>query len=366
MMSKRGILQGLGGIAGASLLSTAARSAAKPHGAGYLMPDEAGPHLRTFMQWPVNRKVHPDSLFLDMLQDTIADIANAISDFEPVVMMMDAGFVGKARKKLSGAVEIWEIPTDDLWCRDSGPVFVANPQGEIAISHLNFNGWGAKQVHGNDGRIAARIAERLGLPLLDNGLVGEAGGVESDGAGTLIAHESSWINPNRNKGSKADIEALMLEAFGADAIIWAPGVKGADITDYHIDALARFVAPGKALIQLPDKIYPGDPWSRAAFESYDILSQATDAEGRKLELVVIPDPQKTRVESDDFVASYVNYYVCNGAVVAARFGDAEADAIAAETLAELYPGREIVTLDIDPVGEVGGGIHCATQQQPAV
>lgn len=369
MMTRRTFIHqvaGTGGAAAAGLLPGLSARAASSAYAGFWMPEETEPHLRTFMQWPVNPKVHPDRAFLDMLQQSIAGIANAISEFEPVVMLMDASYAKRARQLLSSAVEIWDIPTDDLWCRDSGPLFVRNAGGELAVSHLNFNGWGNKQVHTNDGQVARRVAERLNMPLLDNGLVGEVGGVDFDGHGTLIAHESSWVNPNRNAGSKAEIEALMREAFGAVEVIWAPGVKDADITDYHIDALARFVAPGRVLIQLPAEVYAGDPWSRAAYETYDILSQARDARGQKLELKVIPDPQETRVESDDFVASYVNYYVCNGAVVAARFGDAETDTIATEMLAELYPGREIVTLDVDPVGEVGGGIHCATQQQPLV
>lgn len=332
----------------------------------YWLPEEADPHKRTFMQWPVNRKVHPDPIFLDMLQRTIADIANTIVAFEPVVMLMDKRHVEKAGRKLSASVEIWDIPTDDLWCRDSGPVFVRDKAGTLAIAHLNFNGWGGKQVHGNDGKIAVRVAERLGLPVRDNGLVGEAGGVESDGYGTLIAHESSWINRNRNTGRRADVETKMLEALGAEKMIWAPGVKGADITDYHIDSLARFVEPGLVLIQLPEKPDGRDPWSVAAYRTYDILKAATDHRGKKLDLVVIPEPYDTRVVSDDFVASYVNYYVCNGAVISAQFGDRDADEEARATLARLYPDREIVSLIVDPLGETGGGIHCATQQQPAV
>lgn len=334
--------------------------------AGFRMPEETERHERTFMQWPVSRKVHPDGVFLDMLQQTIADIANTIVAFEPVVMLMDKRFAQKARGKLADAVEIWDIATDDLWCRDSGPVFVRDKAGSLAISHLNFNGWGGKQVHGNDGKVAKRVAQRLELPVFDNGLVGEAGGVESDGLGTLIAHESSWVNRNRNKGTRAEIEAQLLDALGADKLIWAPGIKGADITDYHIDALARFVEPGVVVIQLPERPDRRDPWSIAAFETHDILEAATDHRGRTLDLVVVPEPYDTRVRSDDFVASYVNYYVCNGAVISAEFGDVEADGEARSTLAELYPDREIVSLNVDPLGETGGGIHCATQQQPAV
>lgn len=333
---------------------------------GFFLPEEAEPHERTFMQWPVSRRVHPDRVFLQMLRQSIADIANAIAAFEPVVMLMDGSHQRTARQFLSDAVEIWDVPTEDLWARDSGPLFVLDGKGGLAVSHLNFNGWGGKQIHANDGAIARRIAERMGLPLFDNGLVGEPGGVEADGSGTLIAHESSWVNANRNAGTRDEIGALLLDALGAEKIVWAPGVAGADITDYHIDSLARFAEPGVILIQMPDAIVPGDPWSRAAFETHDILRDATDANGRRFELVVIPEPGRVRVNSPDFVASYVNYYVCNGAVIAAQFGDQQADTIARETLTELYPDREIVMLDVDPLGEVGGGIHCATREQPRV
>jgi agmatine deiminase len=196
--------------------------------------------------------------------------------------------------------------------------------------------------------------------------VGEAGGVETDGRGTLMAHESTFINRNRNTGSKAEIEAMLLDTMGAERLIWAPGIIGADITDYHIDALARFVKPGQVVIQMGEAIDPADPWSVAAFETHDILAEATDAAGRKLDLVILPEPWDIRVDSPDFVSSYVNYYVCNGAVIAAEFGDEAADAEAAEVLARLYPGREVIMLNIDAVGEVGGGMHCTTHEQPKV
>ena len=332
----------------------------------FFVPDEAEPHERTFMQWPVSRHVHPDPVFLRMCQETIADIANAIRDFEPVVMLMAGEHERAARRLLSEAIDIWPIPTEDLWARDSGPLFVVDGQGGLAIRQMNFNGWGHKQVHVEDGRIAERVAERLELPVFDNGLVGEPGGVEADGHGTLIAHESSWVNPNRNFGSRAAVEAMLLEAYGAGHMIWAPGIAGQDITDYHIDSLARFAGPGRILIQLPAEYDPSDPWHVAAHETRDILADARDAEGRALAMAVIDEPRRVRVRSADFVASYVNYYVCNGAVICAQFGDEHADRAAWETLAAAYPGREIVMLNADVLGEVGGGIHCATREQPRV
>ncbi len=313
------------------------------------------------MQWPVNRAVHPDREFLDILQETIAEIANAIADFEPVAMLADKSDHKAARKKLSSRVELWDIPTEDLWCRDAGPLFAKTPDNKLAVSHIQFNGWGAKQVHARDGRIAAEVARRLGVKLVPSGVVGEAGGVEHDGHGLLMAHESSWVNRNRNPGlSHDEIERRLLRAYGAEQMIWSPGVWGEDITDYHIDSLARFTGPGRVLINLPDKPDRDDPFHVAAMDTYDALLAA------KLDVEVIPEPAYRRVNSLDFVASYANYYVCNGAVIAAQFGDAQTDEIARKALEKHYPGREIVTLNVDALGEVGGGIHCATQQMPAV
>ncbi len=333
---------------------------------GYVVPAEDQPHARTFMQWPNNSKVYRDPAFLRMTQQTIADIANTIVEFEPVVMLAAKADHGPIRKLVSAQVELWDIPTDDLWCRDAGPLFAVHNTEGLAISDLNFNGWGNKQVHTHDAKIAMTVAAQMNLLIFDSYLHGEAGGVEQDGFGTLIAHESSWVNDNRNAYDKSAVESLLLDAFGASKIIWANGVKGRDITDYHIDSLARFVGESKVLIQLPKSVDPADPWSVAAFETYETLQNATNANGGKLDIHVIPEPVKPRIKSYDFVASYPNYYVCNGAVIAAEFGDLETDAIAKAALQDIYPTREIITLNADTLGELGGGIHCATQQQPAI
>lgn len=329
--------------------------------AGFYVPPEEDPHQRTFMQWPVNRSVHPDPVFRDIVQQTIADVANAISDFELVTMLAAAEDHAGARTKLTKKVELLDVPTEDLWCRDAGPIFVVDGAGGLAISHIQFNGWGEKQVNARDSQIATRVAERLGLPLLPTGLRGEAGGVEQDGHGLLIAHESSWINENRNPGLKrGEVERRLLSAYGAERMIWSPGVWDEDITDYHIDSLARFTGPERVLMNLPDDPDLKDPFHVAALETHDALV----ADG--LDVEVIPEPVIRRVDSIDFVASYANYYVCNGAVIAAEFGDGETDEVAQDALARHYPGREILALNVDPLGEMGGGIHCATQQMPAV
>ncbi|MGI9401443.1 MAG: agmatine deiminase family protein [Rhizobiaceae bacterium] len=324
----------------------------------YVPPEEAR-HQLTFMQWPVSRRVHPDAEFLLLLQQTIADIANTIAEFEPVILLAGKSYHAGARGLLSSKVELWNIETEDLWCRDSGPLFAKQPDGSLVVSHIQFNGWGGKQIHANDGQIAAKLAERLNLPLVGSGAVGEAGGVEHDGHRLLMAHESSWVNDNRNKGlSRDEIETRLLDAYGADKMIWAPGLWDEDITDYHIDSLARFTGPGRVLINLPVDPDEADPFHMAALETHDILADAG------LDVTIIPEPVRRRVKSLDFVASYANYYVCNGAVIAAQFGDQETDEIARSELARHYPDREIITLNVDALGEVGGGIHCATQQMP--
>ncbi len=324
------------------------------------VPPEEHRHEGTIMMWPVSRRVHPDRVFLDILQDTIAEIANTISDFESVIMLAHPDDQAAARKKMSQGVQLLNIPTEDLWTRDAGPLVAKDASGNHVVSHIRFNGWGKKQIHKRDGQVAAALAAELGMPLIDSGLQGEPGGVEHDGHGLLMAHESSWVIRNRNPGlSKAEVEARLLKAYGAQRMIWAPGVRGQDITDYHIDSLARFTGPGRVLINLPDDPDMSDPFHRAAIETHDIL----DAAG--MQITVIPEPVIRRVKSYDFVASYANYYVCNGAVITAQFGDRETDTLAVKSLKRAYPGREIVALNVDALGEVGGGIHCATQQLPA-
>ena len=325
----------------------------------YVVTPEEGEHERTFMQWPVNRQIYSDRYFLETVQNTIADIANVISEFEPVVMLAAGEYHKHIQTQVSRSVELWDIPTDDLWCRDSGPLFAIDTHGERLVSHIQFNGWGNKQTHEFDGKIAAEISNRLSMPLVASGLKGEAGGVEHDGYGLLLAHESSWVNANRNPQLSRDvIEERLLVAYGAERVIWAPGVWGEDITDYHIDSLARFTGPGRVLLNLPEAPDNRDSFHVAALETYQVLSSAG------LEIDVIPEPTRPRVRAIDFVASYANYYVCNGGVVMAQFGDEVADEIAATTINKHYPNREVVALNVDALGEIGGGIHCATQQMP--
>lgn len=322
----------------------------------FYVPAEEARHAFTLMQWPVDRYAYDSADDLQEVQAVIARIANTIAAFEPVVMLAGQDHHATARKILSNKVELWTIPTDDLWCRDSGPLFVVNDAGDLAISHIHFNGWGRYRLP-NDEQIAARVADHMGLPLYDAGLIGEPGGAETNGRGLVMAHESSWINDNRNPGmSKADVTDRLASAYGADRVIWGPGVAGRDVTDAHIDGFARFTPSGAVLMQ-HDTTAPNDPFNRATAALMQTLAS------ENIDVETIPYAFDGRIND---VCYYVNYYVCNGAVIMSEFGDPEPDATAFEAVRRHYPDREVVRLNADRLIGLGGGIHCATQQVPAL
>jgi ABC-type Fe3+/spermidine/putrescine transport system ATPase subunit len=171
------------------------------------------------------------------------------------------------------------------------------------------------------------------------------------------------------KRDKAEVEAELKARLGLSKIIWLPGIAGEDITDGHVDFYARFVRPGVVIANLDND---PDSYDHAVTRKHlEILKQATDAEGRKLQVHVVSPPLRGRRNkfskgNDDFAAGYINYFVINGAIIAPQFGDAQADEKARALLAALYPGRDIVQLDIDAIAAGGGGIHCVTHQCPAV
>jgi agmatine deiminase len=272
-----------------------------------------------------------------------------------------------ARTFVGPAVELVDAQVDDLWVRDTGPVFVFGNKDERAAIDFNFNGWGNKQQHRNDAGVAAFVSERAGVPVIHTGLVLEGGGIEVDGEGTAIITESCLLNDNRNPGwTKARAEAELARLLGIGKTIWLPGIAGHDITDGHTDFYARFASPGVVVVGRDN-----DPESfdyDVTRKHIDILQAATDAAGRRLGVEVLDGPTTIRPKHGvaDFAAGYINFYVCNGGVIAPQFGDPVADSAARDTLRRLFPGREVVQLDIDGIASGGGGIHCTTQQEPAV
>ncbi|MFJ9407332.1 agmatine deiminase family protein [Streptomyces sp. NPDC101393] len=329
--------------------------------ARWRMPDESHPHELTYMAWPTRQIWTSDTRGV---RADIARIARTIAEFEPVVLLANEQDVKAARAACGSGVEVLPIPVDDLWMRDIGPTFVVGPEG-IAGVDLNFNGWGGKQAHGRDSQVAEAILDDEHLTRIKAPITGEGGSIEVDGKGTLLATESSLVNGNRNAGaSRDDIERALKTLFGITTVIWVDGVRGKDITDYHIDALARFSEPGVVVMSTPDEQAPRDVWTDAYDQARKVLDRAVDARGKRIEVVELPEPFDIGRRGDGFLACYVNYYVANGAVIMPGFGDKRADREAASIVRDLYPGRKVLQVPVDTLGEGGGGIHCSTQQLP--
>ncbi|MEU9700451.1 agmatine deiminase family protein [Streptomyces sp. NPDC047981] len=321
-------------------------------------------HTRTFMSWPALASVWEDDL--PYVREDIARIARAIGEYEAVVLMARPDQVAAAQRACGSQVEVIPLAVDDLWTRDTVPVFVED-DGKLVGVDFNFNGWGNKQEHANDSQVGRKLLAKYGIPREVAPLVAEGGSFETDGEGTLLITESSIVNDNRNRGKSRDqIEDELVEYLGVEKVIWLKGVRGEDITDAHVDSLVRFVAPGVVLL---DQAFPGTPpdsWSRSADQARSVLDTATDAKGRPFEIIDLqqPDPDRITGEGDDFLSTYANFYIANDSVFLPKFGDRKADARAKAILQEHFPKRDIVQLQIDTIASGGGGIHCATHEQP--
>lgn len=339
--------------------------------AGWRVPGEDATHERTWMTWPSSNRIWGDHL-LPKIQGDIARLAGEIARHEPVIMCADGSSAASQARAACGSLVavIGSVPVDDCWMRDTGPLFRVNGAGAREAFGLNFNGWGDKQIHGNDRHVAERVADYAEVEFTKATVVGEGGGIEYDGDGTLIATESCWVNPNRNPGmAREEIEAELLSWFGARKLIWLPGVAGRDITDGHVDGTSRFVRPGVVMVQLPPPPRT-DIWAEDARQQFEILSQSTDAQGRRLRVLTLEGPDtlprwpKNRWET--FLDSYVNWAVTNSAVITVEFGDIDKDAAAKAAIEAAFSDKKVVQLDLDQLhGEGGGGAHCVTMQEPS-
>lgn len=322
-------------------------------------------HELTVMSWPTATVWGRD---VRDVRGDIAELARAIAEFESVVMLASPGDEKEAAAACGAGVEVVSVAVDDLWARDTVPVFVETAEG-IAGVDLNFNGWGGKQTHEHDALVGAAVLEEFGIPRVTATFIAEGGSLETDGQGTLLVTESSIVNDNRNPGlARDELEARLERELGVSTVIWFDGVVGEDITDAHIDSLVRFTAPGVVLLDTPGPGAPDDVWSRSTAQAREVLRTTRDANGQPIELIELPQPDFSRIRGggDDFLASYVNFFVGNGAVFVPEFGDRTADRRAQDILQERFPDREVVALDIDVIASGGGGIHCATHDVPAL
>ena len=328
--------------------------------AGFRMPAEWAPHERCWMQWPDREDFVWDDLARTQL--AYARVAKTILQFEPVTMIVSEGSLEVARSRCGEDIDYLMMELDDAWARDSGPNFVKR-NDELAASMFHFAAWGGKYPNiRNDAAVGHRIAEHLDIPTFTVNLFMEGGGINVDGEGTILTSESCVLNENRNPGlTKADAERILCDALGGEKVIWIPGDPGDLETDGHIDGLACFVGPGVVLCEVGCPDFPDR--HKDLQENLKALRRATDANGRKFEVVPIDEAFDADARSDRFCRSYVNFYIANGGIVLPRYGT-PTDKIAFDTIQKAFPEHRLVALDIDEIATAGGGIHCITQQQP--
>ncbi|MFJ4037266.1 agmatine/peptidylarginine deiminase [Microbacterium sp. NPDC090007] len=338
------------------------------------MPAETAPHERTWMAFP------REGVTLGEGDDTRAegyrawtDVAHAVAQFEPVTMVVDPSEIARARRMLSSEIEIVEAPLDEFWMRDVGPTFVVDPDrpGVLGAVDWIFNGWGAPDwaEWQKSAQLARVVAAHVDAERVDSLLVAEGGGLHVDGAGTVLLTETVQLDPRRNPhADRARVEAEMLRTIGATDAVWLSRGLTRDYDEFgtngHVDIVATFATPDHVLVhdQL-DRSHPDFEVSRLVRQE---LSDAFAARGRAVTITGVPAPTTLRDAHGWVDWSYINHLVTNDGVVLCGFGEKTADGRAREIIGQAYPGRRVVSVDARPLFDRGGGIHCITQQQPAV
>ena len=336
----------------------------------WLMPHEAERQERLWVAWPTQGYTLGDTpADAEIARRTWAAVANAAAGFEPVTVVIHPRDRDVAPRYLDPAIEVRVREIDDAWIRDSGPSFVTDGARLGAVTWV-FNGWGQQEWASweHDSTLAPAVAEWAGATRIDSTLVNEGGGIHVDGLGTVLVTETVQRDPARNPGlSRGDIEAELARTIGATKVIWLPRGLTRDSDTYgtrgHVDIVATIASPGRILLH--DQRDPAHPDYAVTTELRTVFAHATDARGRPFEIVDLPAPQVLKDDAGFVDFSYVNHVLVNDGVIACAFDDPnDVDAVA--ILREAYPGRDVVSVDARPLFERGGGIHCITQQQPAV
>jgi agmatine deiminase len=337
----------------------------RPVDLGFSMPAEWAPHAGCWMAWP--KRVELWKAHLEAAREDYIRIAQAIAKFEPVTMVADPEHLADARRRCGASVKVLPMPIDDSWLRDSGPTFVVDTEGRRAAAAFTFNAWGGKyQPHDKDATLGERIAVHSECRVYKSNLVVEGGGFLTDGEGTLITAETCVLNSNRNPGwTKAEAETELRAMLGVKKVIWLPGDATDTETDGHVDGYIAYVRPGTVLCEVVAD--PVDPRYSIMAENRRVLETETDARGRRFDLLPIAEAPRSAVPAgqDGYCRSYVNFYIANGAVIVPAYGIAE-DAAVLDTLRRVYSDRTVVPVALKDLFRGGGGIHCITQQEPAI
>jgi len=351
-----------------------------PRKLGYRMPAEWEPHQATWLAWPHNPEDWPGKF--QAIPWLYAEIVRLLAAHEQVHFLVEnakaeeraASVLRRAGANLDRvSFHLW--PTNRGWTRDSGPIFIKNTSGQVAITDWRFNAWAKYSDWQLDDRIPARVAELLGLPawepavrLADGAsqrLVLEGGSIDTNGQGILLTTEECLLSEiqQRNPGlTRAQLEQAFSDFLGIDQVIWLGcGVAGDD-THGHIDDIARFVGPTTIVAAVePDA---SDPNHAPLAENLARLKAARTRDGKPFDLVELPLPRPVIFRGQRLPASYANFYIANNLVLVPTFHDPH-DRVALNILAEVFPGREVIGIhSVDLVWGLGT-LHCMTQQQPA-
>jgi agmatine deiminase len=329
------------------------------------MPAEWARHEACLMAWPTRVELWGKA-FAEAKAEYAA-VAKAIARFEPVLMVARPGQGEEAQRAVADQynITVIELPIDDSWLRDSGPIFVRSADGQVEGVDFRFNSWGGKYLpFDKDNAVSELLLSHLSIPRTGSDMVLEGGAISVDGEGTLITTEQCLLHANRNPDlTKDQIEAELKARLGVTKVIWLP-YGGADDrdTDGHVDGVCVFIGPGRVLVQAC-----ADPES-ADFElmaaNIAVLKQATDARGRSLEITEVPQVAWATVAGELTSVGYVNFYLANGGVVVPIAGVPEVDEQALAIIAAAMPDREVVGVVAKVIAYGGGGVHCITQQVP--
>jgi agmatine deiminase len=348
----------------------------------FFFPSEEVTHEGTWLTWPhkyadkqsyyFGEEGIDGEVYVQMLEPIWIEITKALHTGETVhIIAYNAEEQARIEKLLQenevdlSKIDFVIIETDDVWMRDTGPIFTLKDGKELAIANFIFDGYGnaiEPEYYAKDAQIAANIASLKGFECIDIDMVLEGGSVEVDGHGTLIAAKSSVVGTERNTEMRIEeVEAYLKKYYGVTNIIWIEGLKNEDITDGHIDACVKF-AEGNKLVTLP---YDDFMWYCSETEQdWEIVSNAVNADGVPYEIVEIPLTETFYEELEDY-GCYLNYYVGNEVVLVPIYGDVN-DQVAMDIIASLYPTRRIVGINCLNLALFGGMVHCVTQQQPAL
>jgi agmatine deiminase len=341
-----------------------------PSQLGYRMPAEWEPHAATWLSWPRREGISfPDSF--DCVLPALREMVSALTESEPVnINVVNGAHEAEARAVLDAlphqeCITYYEIPTNEPWCRDHGPIFLTrNAEPELAIVDWDYNAWGNKYPPFElDEVVPTRVAELLKVPVFYPKMILEGGSIDVNGAGTLLTSESCLLNKNRNPNlSRATIEGRLRDFLGVREVLWlGDGIAGDD-TDGHIDDLARFVAETKVVTVVEDN--SDDANYKPLQENLQRL-RAMKISGRRIDITILPMPKKIVREEIRLPASYANFYIANSIVLVPTFAD-PADKMALSTLQECFPNRRVVGIDCRELIWGLGTFHCLTQQQPKI